>query len=269
MQRCPECDEKIKATEINLREGVALCSQCGALSKLSELSNRRQSIDQVLSNPPSGCGVEPTVQGVLITASLRSMVGFLGMTAIGLFWNGITALFVSIALAGLYANLIGPVPEWFPAPGVENGQPIMNDAPMDLGDTLFLCAFLTPFVIIGTVMAGAAVIYLAGRVQVQIDEMDSWIATGIGFVSWQRRFDPLQVHDVRLADSRWKSDGNNSRTIELAGDTSVTLGSTLPADRQEWLQIVLREILLKSGGAVPQSNLTDLTWIQRNRQLTS
>lgn len=261
MQRCPECDEPIHPADINMKEGVALCPECGLLSQLSALTFRERSVDDILNRPPAGCDVTPVNSGVLISSSLRSMGGFLGIAGFSLFWNGIVSVFVLIALSGLYANLIGPLPDWFPAPGVKNGVPEMNDEPMDLGTTLFLCVFLTPFVAIGIGTAVTALIYLKGHVRVMIDENDSWVATGIGFVSWQRRFDPLQINHVRRGKTRWETNGERGETIELIGERTIALGSMLSAERREWLQIVLSQLLPASHNSRRHPTLPDLYWL--------
>ena len=110
LQRCPDCDEALGSETINIKEGVALCSNCGKLSRLSELNYSHRSVQEILSNPPTGCSIVSLGQGVVAKASLRSIAGFLFPAGFALFWNGIVSVFVLIAVAGLYTNLIGPLP---------------------------------------------------------------------------------------------------------------------------------------------------------------
>src|SRR5437868_14236 len=110
MQRCPDCDESLAAEAVNIKEGVALCPKCGTLSRLSELNYGDRSMEEILGQPPSGCSITPLGQVVVATASLRSVGGFLVTVAFALFWNGIVSVFVLLAIAGLYTNLIGPLP---------------------------------------------------------------------------------------------------------------------------------------------------------------
>jgi hypothetical protein len=123
LQRCPACDNVLTADTINIKEGVALCPKCGKLSRLSELTYSDRSIQEILSKPPAGCSIIALDHGVIARASLRSVSGFIFPALFALFWNGVISLFVSQAIAGLYANLIGPVPEWFPSPGLKDGMP--------------------------------------------------------------------------------------------------------------------------------------------------
>ena len=268
MQRCPDCDEVILAEAINIKEGFALCPACGQLTKLSELSFRSRSIAETLNQPPDGCSIVPMGHGVIVRASLRSITGFLVTTGIALFWNGIVSVFVLIAIAGLYANLVGPLPAWFPAPGVNNGKPQINGGPMKLGETLFLCVFLIPFVTIGTGMAGAALLSLFGKVVVVIDEFDSYAATGIGLFVWKQRFDPLRVYSVTLSSSTSGSEGrtSTSRSIEIQSDRTFKFGSMLQSDRLEWMYAALKELMLKSTANRTNTNLPVLTWIPRREK---
>ena len=152
---CPSCDTPLASEHINIAEGVALCPGCGKLSRLSEVVEHERPSDEIVNDPPPGCSLNNEINATVIRISLRSVGGCVGSLAVCLFWNGITSVFVLIALSGLYANLIGPVPAWFPAP-------TMDDGPMGLGMTIFLCLFLTPFVTIGMIMFGAVLDLLMG-----------------------------------------------------------------------------------------------------------
>lgn len=287
-QRCPDCDASLTSDTMNIREGVALCPSCGKLSRLSELSTSSRSMEEILAQPPSGCSINSHDQSAVATVSLRSLDGFPLLAGFALFWNGITSIFVLLAIAGLYTNLIGPLPHWFPAPGLKEGKPEINGGPMELGTTLFLCVFLLPFVTVGVVTAGAAIMNLFGKVEVVTDEFDSFVATGIGFLRWKRRFDPREVRTVEFGTSASQSEGGSrKRLIEIKANETVEFGSTLQADQMEWLRAVLRKLLLPqkdglgtSGGCTPitrrpttpllpqkddrgTSRLPSLTWISR------
>lgn len=248
MQRCPDCDFSIPTDAINIAEGFALCSSCGKLSPLSELRLSKKSFEQILSEPPAGCILESDPFRMHATASLRSMVGFVGSLGISLFWNGIVSVFVLIAVAGLYSNLIGPLPEWFPAPMVEGeGQVEMNDQPMGLGITLFLCVFLIPFVLIGSGMIGMMLLFLAGRVQLLVERDRAWVKTGVGPLNWTTRFDPTRVQSVRVV-SKKSSEESSRPVIEIQAERLVQFGSHLTADRLEWLRAVAHQKLVVENG---------------------
>ncbi|MCR9197587.1 MAG: hypothetical protein NXI04_02985 [Planctomycetaceae bacterium] len=265
VQRCPECDAPIGAKDINIKEGVALCPQCGALVRLSELTDNDVDVDDLVDVPPSGCTIE-THSGTTVTAtaSARSLGGFVACTAIALFWNGIVSVFLSVAIAGLYTNLVGPLPDWFPAPEMDQGRPKMNGGPMGLGATLFLCLFLTPFVIIGVALISGAVMSLIGRVDLVIDEFESYVATGVGFVRWKRRFDPRQMKSVKLHLPIRRSTRNRSQpspTIEFVADETIRFGGMLPTARKNWMHALARTLLLGSTAARRRANLPELSWL--------
>jgi len=248
-QRCPDCDEPIGSEAVNIKEGMALCPGCGKLSRLSELNHSGRSRSEILAKPPSGCSILSDGHSVTLTASLRSLPTFVFTAAFALFWNGITSVFVFVAMAGLYTNLIGPLPNWFPAPAMNDGRPEMNGEPMGLGATLFLCVFLIPFVTIGLAMAATALLNLLGKTTVVIDEFDSYVATGVGFLRWKTRFDLREIRFVEYGDTRWQSDSEHNRLIELKGNRTVRFGSWLPFDRLEWLRTALQEALRPRGGS--------------------
>jgi hypothetical protein len=237
---CPVCDAVLPTVAINIAEGVALCPACGKLSRLAEVAEHErplaETLSETLAKTPHGCSIHNHGQELIVRASLRSMSTFLGALAISLFWNGIVSVFVLIALSGLYANLVGPLPAWFPAPG--------NDG-MPLGMTLFLCIFLIPFVTVGAIMIAAMFLALGGKVEVRLTDHQGTVRTGLGFLAWRQRFDPQQVREVRQGNSTWKSsDSPPSKLIEIEADRLVKFGSSLQEDRRVWLIAMLQVLLL-------------------------
>lgn len=260
-QLCPECDEPISADDVNLKEGVALCPGCGKLFRLSELNLGGRPSQEILQEAPSGCDVSHDGDEVVVTASLRSLPTFLVTLFACLFWNGIVSVFLLVAIAGLWFNFIGPLPAWFPAPGSKDGVPIMNDDTMGLGMTLFLCVFLTPFVVIGTILIGVTLLSLAGRVQVVLQREKSYAATGIAFMRFTKRFDPNQVQSVDLGITRWQSEGEHRPLIEIKSDRIIKFGSMLSTERMEWMRAVLAVLLLNKNSPIAPAYLPRLSWI--------
>lgn len=266
LQRCPVCDEPLTGDSINIQEGVALCPGCQNLSRLSELNYRDRSIEEVLQHPPQGCSIDAADQRIVVTASLWSFVGFAVPVGIALFWNGIVSIFVLMAAAGLYSNLIGPLPVWFPAPGLKNGKPEMDGHPMQLSETLFLCLFLTPFVVIGTGIVGAALLNLIGKVEVVIDEINSYVATGIGFLKWKTRFDPRLVRAVKFSSGKLQSEDTTSKSIEFVADPPIKFGSLLRSDRMEWMWAVMKTVFGQTNSEVQRrASIPELSWLKTSR----
>ena len=233
---CPACGEQLTSESINLAEGVALCPSCGGLSRLSEVVDQDQPVSEILNETPKGCSVSESGENIVVQASLRSAGGFFGSLFVALFWNGIVSVFVLIALSGLYTNFIGPLPYWFPAPN--------NEETMPLGMTLFLCVFLLPFVGVGAGMVSAMLLNLSGKIKVIIGDNDASVGTGVGFLTWRRKFDPTRVRRVSGGTTSWQTNGKSRETIVIEADRTVKFGSLLRDDRREWLQAVLRGLLV-------------------------
>jgi len=232
---CPACGEPISAEQMNLAEGVALCPSCGQLSRLADVLNAAGPAAELLEQTPPGCRVSMWGQEIRVLAPLRSGGALIGTLFFALFWNGIVSVFLLIALAGLYTNLVGPLPVWFPAPKM--------DHPMPLGMTLFLCVFLLPFIAIGASLLATALLYAAGKIEVLIGDSQAVVKTGVGFLVWRRRFDPTQVHRVTIGKSSWKSDDQAKELIAIEADRTIKFGTLLPDERREWLQTVLHVLL--------------------------
>jgi hypothetical protein len=237
---CPQCDAPLGPETMNIAEGVALCPECGKLSRLSEVVEQTRPLEELVDNPPPGCSISEWGDHTTLYATLRSGSGLLGSLFMAIFWNSITSVFVVIAMVGLYQNLIGPFPQWFPAPEFDDQMP--------LGMALFLCLFLMPFVLIGAIMIGAVFSYAFGRVQVTIDRHAAQVRTGFGLLNWTQRFDPNEVDRVEAGLTRWKSNDNHQEQIEIHADRTVKFGTMLTEARRDWLRDVLRAKLLRRDG---------------------
>ncbi|TWT67604.1 hypothetical protein Pla123a_41600 [Posidoniimonas polymericola] len=231
---CPNCGESLPRDAINVAEGVALCDACGRLSRLSDVAARRRPVQAVLDDPPAGCRVERWGHEIRVRASLRSLKGAVGAAAITLFWNGIVSVFVLLAASGLYRHFIGPPPAWFPGP--EEGL-------KSFGETLFLCVFLIPFVAIGATMIAVLLLTIAGRVEVAIAGVGSSVATGIGWLSYRRRFDADQTTSVALDKSSLKSEDQSTPVIKINANGVIKFGMLLPEERLDWMLVVLQQML--------------------------
>ena len=232
---CPSCETLLPSESINITEGVALCPSCGKLARLSDVIDYERPSKEIVNNPPPGCTLTNDIHSTLIRISLRSFGGFLGALFVCLFWNGITSIFVLIALAGLYTNLVGPLPASFPAPQMDDN--------MELGMTLFLCLFLTPFVLIGLGMLGAVLLSMMGSIVVRIGRDWATVKTGVGPIGYTRRFDPRQVRSITTGQTKWKSNDETKPLIEIKADRTVRFAAGLEEAKRDWLVAVLRRLL--------------------------
>lgn len=254
---CPKCGGAIAVDDINIREGVGLCRSCGKLSRLAEIADAPAIDPKTIDAPPPGCMLEERPGGArLVKASMRSVGTAAGLLFVCLFWNGIVSVFVLIALAGLYTHFIGPLPQWFPAPGSGSGTNGNVGANMPLGMTLFLCVFLIPFVTVGLLIFGSFLTCLMGRVEVLVDGTIGRVRTGFGPFNWTRRFDPTKVKRVSEGFTSYQENGRSKPVIQIEADRTVKLGSLLEEGRRAWMMGVLHLLLVTKGARTGRASLS-------------
>jgi hypothetical protein len=258
LQYCPACDNEITPSDINIAEGVALCSGCGQLSQLSNLNFSGSTTDEILSNTSSDIRIDSDSNRIEATISLFSISKFLGSLSVSIFWNGIVSIFLSLAAAAVYYNLYGPVPDWFPTPGLDNGRPIMNNEVMGAGMTIFLCAFLTPFVVIGTAMIVNTLLRLFGTTKITIDRNNSYVSTGISFVRLKRQFDPMNVRSIKYVLSKLNQENQRNYVIEISSTRDIKFGLLLSENQKNWASSFLRAVLIQKRNL---RNINKLNWL--------
>jgi hypothetical protein len=240
---CPACGQPIAPDDINIKEGVALCRSCGALSRLSAIANQPAPNPVASATPPPGCACDEQPGGRLdIRAAHRGVGTTLGMLAVCLFWNGIVSVFVLVALAGVYRHFVGPLPAWFPAP--RDASDANRGTGMPWGMTLFLCIFLVPFVAVGAALFLAFLTSLLGRVRVVVDGDEGRVRVGVGPLNWSRRFNAERVTRVATGGSGYLVNGKPRPLIQIEADRTIKFGSFLPDARRAWLLDVLRTQLI-------------------------
>jgi hypothetical protein len=239
---CSRCGKVIPSEDVNVANDVAYCRACNVSYQLSALTRGTELDANInLSHPPAGAWYTNDGTGLVVGATHRSLGSAIAALAISLFWNGIVSVFVLVAIAGTLRNLGIRMPDWFPAP-------VMNDSPMSVGMTIFLWIFLTPFIAIGLVMIGTFLSCLAGRTEVRINNAEGVVFTGVGVLGYRRRFDASAVKEVRIDDKQWRdSDGDRrSKTcivIETREGKLVKLGSMLTEERRKFVAGAVRKSL--------------------------
>ncbi len=91
---------------------------------------------------------------------------------------------------------------------------------MPLGMNLFLCLFLTPFILVGAGLFFALLLSVAGRVEVVVSGPDGRVRTGVGPFRWTRRFAADQSAESRPATPptrRTGSQRSSSRSRRRTG----------------------------------------------------
>lgn len=238
---CPACGQAIPIDAINIAEGVALCRPCGKLHRLADLLDAATPDPDLIDSPPRGCRWDDTGFEVVVSASMRSVAGTGFLLLFAAFWNSIVSVFIFIAAAGLYTNLVGPLPWGLAAPTSKNG------APMTLGMSIFLCFFLIPFILVGVCMGTAAMLSLFGRLVVTVRGPEGAVRTAIGPFGFTRRFDASAVRRVVITHTD-SENGRRRNGIRIEADRTISFGSLLPDHRRDWLAAVLRTLLEPAQG---------------------
>lgn len=265
--KCPTCGGVIVEDDINIKEGVGLCRACDKLWRLGELAegsvaydgpfakvvNKLVSTsgDEVITDAempaavPSGCWLSDSGTQIVVGAKCRSASGFFFLI-FATFWNSIVSVFVLIAAGGLYTNLIGTLPSWFPMAGNSSGGKHggMTASTMPLGMTLFLCVFLIPFVLVGAGTAAAALVGLFGKVEVRLNGREGVAFTGVGAIGWKRAFEADLVRNVKIGDAGSSTNNKPDRTVIIEANRRIKIGTMLSEERQRWFAGALRKILV-------------------------
>jgi hypothetical protein len=245
---CSNCGKIIPADDVNVARDVAFCRPCNLAYPLSTLASGLALDHTVdLHQPPPGCWHRPTGMGAVAGASHRSLLMALPLLGVALFWNGIVSIFVSLALASTLHLLGLPVPDWFPAPR-------MNGETMGTGMTVFLWLFLTPFIVIGLGMIGAFLSSIAGKTEVRVDRGVVAIATGIGPICRNRRFQASDLKEIRIEEHPSKSNNGGSQkqiVAELRNGKSIRFGSMLRDKRRGFLAAAAEKIIRDQNSVAP------------------
>lgn len=243
---CPACNASIALDDINIAEGVGLCRPCGKLFKLSEVVDDDESgagddfEELARGEPPAGAWLRDTGVETKIGATTRSGAAAF-MWFFTIFWNSIVSVFLSIAIGSVLSHL-GLVPKSWNLPVSTNGGP---SNPMAVGETIFLCLFLTPFVLIGIGTLCLALVMTIGSTVVTLRGDQGTIRTGVGPLRWTKKFTPSAVRSVRVANADSSTNGKPDRQIVMDGDEQTTkFGTMLTPSRRRWFVAVLRELVV-------------------------
>ena len=244
---CPRCNQVVANADVNVANDIAFCRTCNVAHKLSDLVHGLALSDVDLAHPPQGAWHSQMGMGTVIGATHRSIGMAIGALAISLFWNGITSVFVSLALSSTLKHIGVGTPDWFP-------DPKMNGGPMSVGMTIFLWLFLTPFILIGLAMIGAFLSSLGGRTEIRIGPTEGVIFNGIGSFGRRKRFNTETVRDVRIQNEEWRGrhgrrNQKKSILIETQDGKQHKFGSMLREDRMNFVASALRQTLLSPQGA--------------------
>jgi hypothetical protein len=223
MPVCSQCQNTIPAEDINVASDVAFCRPCNHVTKLSDLTEVPVPLMEFdPTNPPHGAWARGGPDNMELFASHRDLCGALIMLFPCVFWNSIVSVFL-VFLISMTLNLLGVqvLPNWFPSDIAGSGA---------LGGVILLMwLFLTPFVLVGLREFFLPVLnWLFGRTILRIGHSGGELFTGIGPFGWTRRFNALEVSDVRYERS-------TQGVLVFKDGKEIKFGLNCPPERLQFL----------------------------------
>lgn len=236
---CPTCAGSLSTSDLNISQGVALCRNCGSLSRLAELIHNDLPSEEILDHPPSGCSQHRGTEGVQLRVSHRSMLNAGGLLFFCVFWNSMVSMFLVMVLGSLYIHVFGPLPSWIPAPN--------QGSPLPLSGALIMGAFLTPFVLIGIWVFCRVIMAIGGSTSFTVGAERVVISSGVGPLRWNRQ---IELSTIRQIGLHWTSQGKSGQTPEIEIQTTkkpIYFGSDLPRYRLDWICASLRWLIFPAS----------------------
>lgn len=252
MASCPSCLARITRADMNLREGIAICSNChalhrlGGLAALSESADPDEPLPTISPEPVRGATYRDDGLLITITASARSFPAAAVLLIIAAFWNGVAYFFALAAWTRILSEL-GIQPIWVSSPPPTSG-PIADALGMPLALAVVMAIFMLPFMLIGFAMVLALLYAIIGRAEITIADHEAWIREAIG--PWGRRksFDPRTVTSIgtRMEMSRDASgDIRISRRLVIEHEGKpIRFAGSLTEPRRKYLERAMRYAIL-------------------------
>ena len=208
---CGECSRSIPNDKINITTDLAHCDNCGAISKLSELVQKRDARRRSIHDfdKPAGVTFEETLGGFRLTTSTRSTSAFF-LIPFTLVWSGFSV-------------------------GILYGTQIMS------GEfNLVFSLFGIPFLLGSIGLFYASLMAIAGKIVVEADGQRGRIFKGIGPFGRTKHFDWAEIDSVSEGLSGSHTNGKEHSEIILEGRKRITFGDTLSDEKRFYVVNVIR-----------------------------
>jgi hypothetical protein len=208
---CPSCRSLIPTAQLNIAADVAVCSNCGEITKLSSMVS---SIDVPeafdINDPPAGAWFQEDFQGWKLGATTRSYIAFF-LVPFMCAWSG-------FSLGGIY------------------GSQIMKGK-----FDLFMSLFGIPF-ILGTIVLGCiALMSICGKLQITVQDGVGKVFLGALGIGWTRKFNWNEISNIDETTTNVRHPGNlTGHQICLNGKTQICFGGELNNPRRYYLLQALK-----------------------------
>lgn len=209
---CPKCRTEIPLEDVNVSTDIALCRGCKQTYSFAELTQNETvaTIDE--SHPPKGAWYHSQGSEFEVGATTRSW-GALFLVPFTLVWSG-------GSLGGIYGSQIY--------------QGSFN---------LMMSLFGIPFFLGSCVLIPLALMMVFGKVVVKSSADEGILFIGIGGLGRRWRFRWSEIKTVRQTLSKWTTNGQQQRLIELDGPKPIRFGSGLSEPRLNFMLAILRRRL--------------------------
>jgi hypothetical protein len=134
----------------------------------------------------------------------------------------------------------------------------MNGEVMGVGMTVIFCAFLSPFVIIGSGMIIHTLLRFFGTTVILIDRDNSYLSTGISFVRLKMQFDPMNVKSIKIVLRKICQQNQRNFVREIMSTRRDKFGLMLSETQQDWVSSFLAAVLIQKK--IPK-NMEKLCWL--------
>jgi hypothetical protein len=213
---CPKCRRPLLPENINAQTDLAVCKECGEVSRLSELAD--SGFDPAaLQSPPPGAWYREVLSEHIFGATTRSPVAFF-LVPFMCVWSG-------FSLFGIYGTQIRT--------GHFNLTASLFGIPFILGSLLFWTF---------------ALMACFGKVELRIRDGRGKVFTGIGAVGWTRSFNLDEVDRIEEQGTNTRYPGAQGTSIVLIGKTLLRCASNVSEPRRYFLVNVLKRLKAQRAG---------------------
>lgn len=129
--------------------------------------------------------------------------------------------------------------------------------------TIFMCLFLTPFVVIGVGLIIHTLMMLFGSTVVKIAETGSSVSAGFPIFRFRKKFNALNVSSVKHEQSSYSRDDQVKYFLtihEFDKEKPVKFGRYMNLKQRDQILVLLRAVLLHKK--LPR-HTADLYWLRK------
>jgi hypothetical protein len=211
--RCPKCHKRIEGESLNAAKDLAVCTACGQVFQISELSGFSDDSPAASLSPPNGTWFRSEGGRWEVGATTKSWAA-LFLIPFMCVWSG-------LSLWGIYGT-----------------QFVKGE--FNLTESLFGIPFVLGIIVFWSI----AVMTVCGKVTVTTDGDRGKVFVGVGNIGWRKQFVWSAIRAVREESSNLRYPGGQGVSICLEGDRRVAFGSGISPERRYFLVRTLRAHLL-------------------------